>query len=92
MGINGPYNYRAGPNTLGIGVDNLALERQGVGIDMPIYGPRYNVRGSFAPLMGGAQFPIVQELPHVGLRANGVYLSGTLALQALTDYNKANNL
>ena len=92
MAMNGPYNYRAGPNTLGIGVDNMALERQPIAVDMPIYGPRYNVQKSFAPLMGGAQFPLAVSVPNVGLRANGVYMSGQLALAALTDFNKANNM
>lgn len=92
MGMNGPYNYIPGPNTLGIGVDNMALVRQPIAVDMPIYGQRYNVHKSFAPLHGGAQFPLAVSVPNVGLRANGVYLSGDMALSALTDFNKANNM
>jgi len=92
MGMNGPYNYIAGPNTLGIGVDNMALLRQPIAIDSPIYGPRYNVHKSFAPLTGGAQFPLAVYGPTTDIRANGVYLSGAVALQALTDFNKSNNM
>lgn len=92
MGMNGPYNYRAGPNTLGIGVENMALVRPPITVDPPIYGPRYNVRNSFSPLVGAAQFPFVQSVPFVGLRGHGVYLSGDMALQALTDFNKSNKM
>ena len=92
MAMNGPYNYRAGPSTLGIGVDNMALLRQPIAVDFSTYGPRYNVRGDFGPFQGAGQFPLAPAVPFVGLRANGVYLSGELALQNLTDFNKANNL
>lgn len=87
-----PYRYRAGPDTLGIGVDNMALERNPIAVDYSTYGPRYNVQRDFAPFLGAAQFPIAPQVPKVGLRANGVYMSGDLALQALTDFNKANKL
>lgn len=90
--MNGPYNYRAGPNTLGIGVENLALERLPIAVDFSTYGPRYNVRGDFGPFQGAGQFPLAPQVPNVGLRANGVYLSGDLALQNLTDFNNANKL
>ena len=82
-----PYFYRPGPDRLGIGVDNFALERPGIPVDEPIYGSRYNVRKSFAPLMGGSQFPLAPAVPAVDLRANGVYISGDMALQALADFN-----
>ena len=79
---NGPYRYRAGPNTLGIGVENLALEMPGRAIDADFYSPRYSVRGSISP-----RFPTVpntgQRLPEYDLRASGVYLSGDIALAAL---------
>lgn len=92
MGMNGPYNYRAGPNTLGIGVDNLALERQPIAIDFNFNSPRYNVRSAFAPFEGAGQFPLTNIGPVTDIRANGVYLSGSLALQALTDFKKSNNI
>jgi hypothetical protein len=84
-----PYKYKAGPNTLGVGVENYALERPGIAIDSPIYGPRYNVQRDFAPFLGAAQFPINTYGPEIDLRANGVYMSGTMALQALADFNKS---
>ena len=84
-----PYFYRPGPDRLGIGVDNFALERPGIPIDEPIYGTRYNVRRSFGPLLGGAQFPTAQSVPAVSLRQNGVYMSGDMALGALADFQAA---
>jgi hypothetical protein len=84
---NGPYEYIPGPNTLGIGIDNFALVRPGIATDEPNYGPRYNVRKSFAPLRGASQFPVNVSGPKNDLRHNGVYLSGDVALQALADFN-----
>ena len=89
---SGPYSYRAGSSTLGIGSDNYALERPGIPIDSPIYGPRYNVHGSFNPLTGASQFPLQVSVPRNDIRAGGVYLSGSMALSALTDFNRANKL
>lgn len=83
-----PYRYRAGPSTLGIGVDNMALERNPIAVDFNRYGPRYNVQRDFAPFLGASQFPTAVYGPKNDLRANGVYLAGDLALQALTDFNK----
>jgi hypothetical protein len=90
--LNGPYRYRAGPNTLGIGVENLALEQPGRAVDADFYSPRYNVRGAFS-----THFPTVpntgQFLPDYDLRANGVYLSnGSPELQGLIAayYSRAN--
>lgn len=88
---NSPYSYRAGPNTLGIGVENMALLRPGVAVDQPNYGPRYEVRGSINPFMGGAFYPVAPHGPYISLRADGVYLSGQMALQALADFEKANS-
>lgn len=88
---NGPYTYIPGPNTIGIGIDNFALVRPGIAIDEPIYGPRYNVRMSFAPAEGGQQFPLAPSGPSNDLRHNGVYLSGDVALQQLTEFNKKMN-
>lgn len=85
----GPYQYRFGPNTLGIGVDNMALERPGIAIDNPNYGSRYAVLASFSPCEGGQQFPLTNIGPTNDLRHNGVYMSGDLALMALADFNKS---
>ena len=86
------YNYIATPNTLGIGVDNLAFVRPPIATDFNTYGKRYNVRSDIRPLEGAGQFPLYVSGPTVDLRANGVYLSGEMALGALTEYKRANNL
>lgn len=78
------YKYRAGPSTLGVGVSNLALEMPGRPVDADFYSPRYNVRRSM--VIG---FPTVpntgQYLPHNDIKANGLFLSGDMALQGLID-------
>lgn len=81
---SGFYDYKIGPNTLGIGVDNLAFADYKIAINEPIYGPRYNVKRSFAALDGAAQFPLAPSGPAIDLRANGVYMGGNLALGMLT--------
>jgi hypothetical protein len=82
----GPANatprYRAGPVGLGVGVSNLALEQPGRAVDADFYSPRYMVRGSISPRMPTLPNP-GQFLPATDLRANGVYLSGDMALAAL---------
>jgi hypothetical protein len=83
------YGYIPGPNTLGIGVDNFALQLPYTNPMWSIYGPRYNVQRDLAPLTGGYQ-KLAQDLPNVDLRADGVYLSGQIALQALSDFNNQN--
>lgn len=88
---HGPYSYIPGPNTLGIGIDNLALQRPGIPIDEPIYGERYNVRMSLSPLCGAMQYPLAPSGPSNSLRQNGVYISGDMALQALADFEKEMN-
>jgi hypothetical protein len=83
-GFNGAFKYRPGPSTLGVGVSNLALEMPGRTVDADFYSPRYNVRRSM--VIG---FPTVpntgQRLPETDLRANGLFLSGDVALQGLID-------
>lgn len=81
-----PYKYRAGPNTLGIGVGNMALERPMPPIfgGFP-YGAKYNIRGGISPFEGAAAYS-PKAGPNIDLRANGVYLTdGTIALAALAD-------
>jgi len=90
---NGPYFYHVGPNTLGIGIDNMALIRPHIPVDpYQAVGPRYNVRRAFSALLGGGQFPLAVFAPTVDIKANGVYLSGTIQLQALSNFNAQNNL
>lgn len=89
--VNGPYRYDAGPNTLGVGVENLALVQPGRAIDSDYNSPRYNVQRNFD--LGFQTVPNTgQRLPDYSLRGNGVYLSGTLELQGLiADYNAGNS-
>ncbi len=84
--IGGKYRYRAGPNTLGIGVENLALEQPGRTVDADFYSPRYNVRGTLAPLAPG-YVQLEPFVPDNSLRGNGVYLSGDFALTGLMTEN-----
>lgn len=81
--IGGGLTYRAGPASLGVGVSNLALEQPGRAVDQDFYSPRYNVNRGMT-----IGFPTVpntgQLLPDYDLRGNGVYLSGDMALAALT--------
>lgn len=82
--VNGPYRYRQGPATLGIGVENMALEQPLRAIDQDFNSARYNIRGALS-----TKFPTFpntgQFLPNNDLRANGVYLSGAVDLQPLID-------
>lgn len=94
MGI---YNFRGTPDDLGIGTGNLALQRfQTLPIDS-IYSARNNVIGDLDIHQGGSvqlgsivdgQFRPPETAP-VSLRANGLYFSGELALQALVEFEKA---
>lgn len=82
--IGGGYQYRAGPNTLGIGVENLALEQPGRTVDQDFWSARYNVRRSISPRFD--TFPNTgQYLPSYDLRASGVYLSGEVQLNGVIE-------
>lgn len=82
------YNYVFGPNTLGIGVGNAALVRpQPPLVGGQPYGPKYNVHKSINTFAPAGTNPGPLPLgPQVDLRANGVYLSGDMALMALADF------
>jgi len=85
--FNGPYRYRLGAHCLGEGADVYALEQpQSLPIGYQHYGPRYNIRRTLSPNTGGYVGPDFQSGPLVDLKANGVFLSGALSLQALADY------
>lgn len=82
--VSAKPRYRVGPATLGVGVSNLALEQMGRAVDADFYSPRYNIRGSISPRL--ATLPNTgQRLPATDLRANGVYLSGDMALAQLIE-------
>lgn len=82
------YNYVAGPRDLGVGVDNFALVKPDITPFMNYYGPAYNIHKSFKTRVPAMVSDGIIELPRADLRANGVYLSGQMALQALSDFEK----
>lgn len=86
--VGANYRYRQGPVALGVGVSNMALEQPGRAIDADFYSPRYNVRGGISPCGSMIGNPGTVSVPFNDLRANGVYLSGDIALQALIDLNR----
>ena len=85
-----PYRFRQGVHGIGIGAGDMAVEQP---TTLPVdshYGPRYNVRGDLAPLSQGGYAKLGQDFVPVSLLANAVYAAGTLALQALADFERAN--
>jgi hypothetical protein len=81
--MGGSPRYRVGPSSLGVGVSNLAMEQPGRAVDGDFYSPRYNVRGGInlrAPQIATS----MQMLPAYDLRGNGVYLTGDIKLQGLS--------
>ena len=82
--INGPFRYRAGPSTLGIGAENMALVNPGIPADLNFYGSRYTPGRSMdirAPLIQQE----AQSLPSGDIRGNGVYIPGEYDLAGLTE-------
>ncbi len=79
------FRYKNTPDNIGVGVENIALSRPHGPVMGGTYGPAYNVRKSVDILSKGF-VQLAQDLPTVDLRANGVYLSGEMALQALSDF------
>lgn len=87
--FNGIYSYRETPSTLGVGVENMALRQPGLAISMNYYAPKYNVRGDLGPWKPG-YVKYYQDMPFRDLRADGVYMSGDLALAALSEMANEN--
>lgn len=83
------YQYTPGPATLGIGVGNLGLAQPQTLPLLNYTGGGRPVRRDLAPLATTPQVFAPQTVTPVSLRGNGVYLSGQVVLQALTDF-KAN--
>lgn len=83
---NGPYKYKPGYNTLGIGADNMALVSPGFPQLSNFYSPKYLVQGDLKPFAPGYA-KTTQEMPDTSLKANGAYLSGEIALAALSEFN-----
>jgi hypothetical protein len=75
---------------IGIGVESEGFQRPTSLPSDNIYAPRYNVKGQLDPQQPG-YLKLAQEFVPVSLLANGVYLQGTLALQALSEFEKAQN-
>jgi len=81
------YSYLVGRSGYGIGVENLALRQPTTLPVDSIYAPKYNIQNSLAPQSPGF-VKMYQNFVPVSLLANGVYFSGALALQALSDFEK----
>lgn len=89
--VGGNYSYRAGPRDLGVGVRNMAMEQPGRAVDADFYSPRYNVRKTMELRVPTLPNPGAPLVPDYDLRANGVYLSGDMALTALLENERAEN-
>lgn len=83
---NGPYSYTSRYRDIGQGAEIFALSGPVIPISATAYGPRYNIRGSINPILGAAAYS-PKFGPKVDIKANGVYLSGDLSLQALAEFN-----
>lgn len=85
---SGHYDYIVGPATLGLGVLNLAFANYDIPDSMEFYRPGWNIKRSFSPFTGAAQFPLARSGPQFDLRANGVYMAGELNLGMLTQISQ----
>lgn len=83
-----PYSFIPGADRLGIGVENMGMQRPSTLPVDSIYAPRYNVRGTL-DLHSNAYVKMGQNLVPVSLLANGLYFGGTFELQALSMFEKA---
>lgn len=76
-------------DNLGQGVSSFALLKPQTNAPVDLTGAGRPVMRSLNPLEG-PQLRASQVTTAVSLRGNGVYLSGTLVLNALMDFNKRN--
>jgi len=81
------YKYKQNQTGLAIGSDGLALLRPHGPILGGTYGPRYNVKRNI-DILRPAFIQEGQALPSIDLRGQGAYLSGEMALQKLSDFEK----
>lgn len=88
--IGGNYRYKAGPVGLGVGTENMALEMPGRAVDQDFYSPRYNVRGTLAPL-APANSAYAQKGPDMDLQANGLYLATPMTFTPLSGGERPGN-
>jgi hypothetical protein len=77
------------PRDRGVGVDNNAVV-QTAHPTYSIYGPRYNIKRSFALSTTGGQLYLSEAAPIVGIEGNGSEIAGQYALQSLQKAMKAN--
>lgn len=83
------YSFQYGRTGFGVGVGNMGFQRPSSLPADNIYAPRYNVKSQLDPQAPG-YVKLKQEFVPVSLMANGVYFQGTLAMQALAEFEKAN--
>jgi len=83
-----PYRFVDRFDNIGIGVEDMGFTQPTTLPVDSIYAARYNVQMTLAPQAPG-YLKQQQNLVPVGLRANGVYMSGELALQALVEFERA---
>lgn len=80
------YDYRPGiPSGIGTGTERLGFMKPQTD---PLYAPydlRHSVRGDLKPTALGT-LKLEQLFQPVGIRGNGVYLQGQMALQALAQF------
>lgn len=88
--MNGPYSYVSRYRDIGQGAEIFALAGPMLPISATAYGERYNIRGSINPILG-AQAYSPKFGPQADIKANGVYLAGDLALQALVEMKAKNS-
>jgi len=77
------------PRDRGIGIDNLAVLLT-AHPTYSMYGPRYNIRKSFAVSTTGGQFYLYPSAPITSIEGNGAEIAGQFALQALQQTGKVN--
>jgi hypothetical protein len=88
--FNGPYRYREGPATLGVGVENLALVVPGPAPAMDFHSPRYDPRRSIDVAASTYAQTDVISLPFYDLRQRGLFLTGGIDLSGLIEMEKQN--
>jgi hypothetical protein len=85
---NGPFQYRAGPSTLGVGSENLALVAPGPPPMMNFQSPRYDPRRSIDVKFNTFPQDGTGKLPYYDYRHNGVYMHGEFNLTGLIEGGK----
>lgn len=79
----GPFRYRAGPDNLGIGVNNLALVVNGQGVNYTNSGYKNDIRRQLDVL--SPNVVTFQVLPDFDLRQSGLFISGNWSMEGLVN-------